>query len=515
MKELMLKINTRHPLNNAQGFTIVELLIVIVVIGILASITIVAFSGVQQKAGIALLKSDLSSASRQLEVAKVNNNDVYPSTTTAIKKADSTTYQYTYNSGTNYYCLTATSPNVQNDSYYIDSNTLIVQQGLCTGHVLPGAPVTGWKYVSAGSNAATCGIASNDKVYCWGFNYNGRFGNGTSTNSLLPTPTDSSGVLAGKVITGLELGPSSTCAYTSNQVFCWGGGSLGNGVAGSSLVPVATTMSGVLSGKTIQSVALSQNFACSIASDSKEYCWGGSNYKNFMTSTGSPSSSTVPVAWDISSVFGANPIQAVNAYANTKCVVVAGLAYCWGYASYGELGNGTTSMSTSVPQAVVTTGVLSGKTVTKISTGGSNTCAIASGAAYCWGYGRNDDLGDGLDTDSNVPVAVSTAGVLSGKTLTDISTGSNSTCALATDKKVYCWGNQAYGRLGNSYGATSGLPVAVTMPGLLATQLSSGDTHSCMLTTTNQIYCWGLNSSGQLGDGSSADRSAPVLVSLP
>jgi|ETNmetMinimDraft_21_1059911.scaffolds.fasta_scaffold01713_9 prepilin-type N-terminal cleavage/methylation domain-containing protein len=114
------------------GFTIVELLIVIVVIGILAAIVIVAFNGVQQNAATGVLKSDLRNAATELELAKVDNNDQYPDDEAGILASSGTTYMYTSNGSS--YCLTAFSNINSVASQYISSTTNQVTEGACEGH---------------------------------------------------------------------------------------------------------------------------------------------------------------------------------------------------------------------------------------------------------------------------------------------------------------------------------------------------------------------------------------------
>jgi alpha-tubulin suppressor-like RCC1 family protein len=104
--------------------------------------------------------------------------------------------------------------------------------------------------------------------------------------------------------------------------------------------------------------------------------------------------------------------------AQHTCVAASGKAYCWGYNSLGRLGDGTTTNS-SVPVAVNTSGVMAGKVVSSVTTGYRHTCAVASGQAFCWGYNSLGRLGDGTTTNSLVPVAVNISGVLAGKTVTD------------------------------------------------------------------------------------------------
>ena len=120
-------------------------------------------------------------------------------------------------------------------------------------------------------------------------------------------------------------------------------------------------------------------------------------------------------------------------------------AFAWGSNNYGPteggpIGNGTTTNS-DVPVAVDTSGALNGKTVTHISAGYQHTCAVTSdGGAYCWGWNSDGQLGNGSTTNSDVPSAVDTSGVLNGKTVTEISAGQYHTCAIASDGNAYCWG---------------------------------------------------------------------------
>ena len=115
-----------------------------------------------------------------------------------------------------------------------------------------------------------------------------------------------------------------------------------------------------------------------------------------------------------------------------SCAIEHGKAYCWGFSDNGGLGNGATTQS-AVPVAVSARGVLAGKTLTQIGTGIDDACALdAAGAAYCWGDNTFGQLGDGGTTDSGVPVAVSTSGVLAGKTLTQITISDEDACALDT-----------------------------------------------------------------------------------
>lgn len=119
----------------SSGFTIIELLVVIVIIGILATISIVSFNGIQQRAAATVLMSDLKNASAQLEIDKFSNNEQYPLISTALKASPGTTYQYTSN-GTSY-CLSATSDRGGVTPYHVASTNLSLTSGVCTGHTPP------------------------------------------------------------------------------------------------------------------------------------------------------------------------------------------------------------------------------------------------------------------------------------------------------------------------------------------------------------------------------------------
>jgi alpha-tubulin suppressor-like RCC1 family protein len=118
-----------------------------------------------------------------------------------------------------------------------------------------------------------------------------------------------------------------------------------------------------------------------------------------------------------------------------------GAASAWGYNGAGQLGNNTTTNS-SVPLAVHTSGIINGQPVTSISAGRFHTCAVAGGKAYCWGDNDNGQLGNNSTTDSLVPVAVDIAG-----TVTAISAGATHSCAVAGGT-AFCWGDNSYGGVG-------------------------------------------------------------------
>ena len=208
---------------------------------------------------------------------------------------------------------------------------------------------------------------------------------------------------------------------------------------------------------------------------------------------------------------------AISASGAHSCSLQNGQAYCWGDDGYGELGDGTTNSSAG-PVAVDTRGVLARKTLIQISTGTIHACAVdRAGAAYCWGGNASGQLGNPAAGDSAVPVAVATSGALAGQALAQISTNFFQTCAVSRAGAAYCWGGNPDGELGDGTTTDSNVPVAVDTSGVLAgktmTQISAGDDNTCAQDSAGADHCWGSNLSGELGDGLTiVQSSVPVAV---
>ncbi len=183
-----------------------------------------------------------------------------------------------------------------------------------------------------------------------------------------------------------------------------------------------------------------------------------------------------------------------------------GVVASWGNNGNGQLGNNST-VNSGVPVAVTATGALSGKTVIQVSGGQSHACALTSeGRVYCWGYNGYGQLGDGTTTQRNVPVAIDASGALAGKSVVQISSQYSSTCALTSEGKIYCWGMNSGGQLGNNTTTSSSTPVAVYTGGLLSgktvVRIGSGAGTGCAVTSDGGVYCWGNNANSEMGIGS-------------
>jgi hypothetical protein len=205
-----------------------------------------------------------------------------------------------------------------------------------------------------------------------------------------------------------------------------------------------------------------------------------------------------------------------NAASSGEVIIVAGGTHtcnltsgggvrCWGENIYGQLGDGTNDRS-SEPKDVV--GLDSG--ITSISLGYGHTCAITiNGEAKCWGKNDYGELGDGTTTRRSSPIDVVGLGI-GVRALTG---GAAHTCALTTGGGVKCWGYNGYGQLGDGTNTDRLTPVDVVGLPSGITAIAAGSQHTCALTDNGGILCWGLNSVGQLGNGTIINSSIPVNIS--
>lgn len=258
-------------------------------------------------------------------------------------------------------------------------------------------------------------------------------------------------------------------------------------------------------------------YTCGIGTDSNAYCWGANGSNQLGGGVSGTSYNPVAVARD-GVLFDKTIKSLAVGGTNHVCAIASdNKAYCWGAGTSGRLGSGSSS-SASTPVAVSTSGVLSGKTIKLLAAGNDSTCAVASdNLAYCWGLGTSGQLGNAGIVSSSSPVAVSTVGALSGKTIKSISVGGNFSCGIASDNLAYCWGDNTYGQLGDGTTTDASSPVAVSMSGVLAGKtiknIVAAGSHACAIASDSRVYCWGNNAFGRLGDGTSVSSSSvPVAV---
>ncbi len=193
-----------------------------------------------------------------------------------------------------------------------------------------------------------------------------------------------------------------------------------------------------------------------------------------------------------------------------RAAAAGGSLRAWGLNSFGQLGDGTTTNS----DTPVKVQLPAGTRVTSMRAGCGHTLALTTtGRVLAWGYNNDGELGDRTTTSSLTPVKV----VLpQGTRVKAIRAGCFHSLALTTKGHVLAWGFGGQGELGIGSTLSSPDPVRVTLPkGTKVRAISAGSGHSLAVTTTGRLYAWGSNGSGQLGDGTTIDRDTPVRVKLP
>ncbi len=194
--------------------------------------------------------------------------------------------------------------------------------------------------------------------------------------------------------------------------------------------------------------------------------------------------------------------------AHTCGIRASGRLYCWGSDNFGQLGNGVTTGLQSTPDEVAG----GGTDWASVSAGARHTCARkTTGRLYCWGDDNNDQLGNGAPTGNRVaPEEV--AG--SATNWASVSSGAGHTCARKTTGRLYCWGGDLNGQLGNGTAiGNRSIPVQVAGGATNWASVSAGARHTCALKTTRRLYCWGADNNGRLGNGNiSGDQPVPGEV---
>ncbi len=368
----------------------------------------------------------------------------------------------------------------------------------------------------------TCALSDDGSIRCWGANEFGQLGRGDaiSIGGMVGDLTSLAAVPLGARATAVVAGDQHTCALlVGGTVKCWGyasTGQLGYGASGhlgddpgeiAALAPV-----NLGAGRTARALAAGKDHTCAILDTGAVKCWGynatgqlGQDSNRQAIGDDNGEMGTLQAV----NLGSGRTARAITAGDGHTCVVLDTFAVkCWVGTTRVSSASAIATPWVTQPArwlALPTVALGAGRTARAITAGQSHTCAVLDdGAIACWGWGYYGQLGDESNADRSSPVRVILG---TGRTAVGVSAGSESTCALRSDRSVVCWGHDPWGQLGigsndGSVGDAAGemgnalVPVAFPT-GRYARAVTAGAEHACALLDDATLRCWGKNFDGQ------------------
>jgi alpha-tubulin suppressor-like RCC1 family protein len=338
-------------------------------------------------------------------------------------------------------------------------------------------------------------------LYAWGQNDYGQVGDGTVL-AIRPTRTAVSlpgGVSATLVASGAF---HSLAVGTDARLHAWGYnhfGQLGDGTNTDRAGAVAVDLP---AGIGVVALAAGAHHSLAAGSDGVLYAWGDNGLGQLGDGTTTPRSSPAAVALP----YGVSAVALAAGTSHSLAIGYDGVLYAWGVNTFGQLGDGTTS-ARATPAPVNLPG---GVTATAVAAGDHFSLTIGSdGLLYAWGWNGHGQLGTG-GGDSLLPTPVALPGGVSPVAL---AVGKHHALAAADDGRLYAWGENTFGQLGDASTTGRTVPVAVNLPlGVSATAIAAGAYHSLAWGSDGKLYAWGANNAGQLGLGATGAQATPAVV---
>jgi hypothetical protein len=335
-------------------------------------------------------------------------------------------------------------------------------------------------------------------AWTWGSNVSGQLGDGTTTNRSSPVSVvgidDWIQVSAG--------GSHSLGVRANGTAWAWGTGA-NNGRLGDGTTTFRSSPVSVVGGFAdwVQ-VSAGNEHSLGVRANGTAWAWGRNDYGQLGDNTATTRSSPVSVVGGFS-----DWVQVSAGFQHSLGVRANGTAWAWGMNFDRQLGDGTDEPSKISPASVV--GGFADWV--QLSAGSYHSIGVrANGTAWAWGYSYFGLLGDGTYDTSRKNSPVSVVGGFSD--WVQVSAGSLHSLGVRADGSAWAWGNNGNGRLGDNTITSRPSPVSVVGGFADWCQLSAGGLHSLGIRANGTVWTWGSNSSGQLGDGTTTNRSSPVSV---
>ena len=520
---------------NIKKFTLIELIIVIVVIGILAGMALPKFIGVERDAKVAAMDQDLDSLEKVVQLYESDNDGTEPfikdgsgnytkvlvtrqtlkDTLDAIGDDESSVYTLDMNS-LKPYLERLKYTNTTTDTYLYSTKTgvAINEQGKIdssgiTHHILNGISGTSTntnsslnkeiKLMKSSPSFFGSFIMSNDALYSAGYNSSGQLGNKTTTN--ISTFTNVS-LISGVKFHQIAAGSDHVIAIGSDDelyTLGWNGcGQLGDGTHNTSKIPLKIELA---SGIKPTQIAAGYNQSMAIGNDGELYTWGENSYGTLGDGTQIES----PRPKKITLASGIKPKQIACGDQYSMAIGDDGNLYIWGSNGHGELGDGTGTKSLLPKKLELAISVKP----TQIAAGQDSVLAMGDdNNLYTWGYNYHGEIGNGTTINKPTPTKVS---LPVGVKPTQITSGGWHSMVICDDNNLYTWGSDSYGQLGRNGDNT--IPQKVILPnGVKPKEIACGNDNSMVIGDDKNLYVWGHNSFGELGNGTNTDTSIPTKI---
>ncbi|HEU0033343.1 MAG TPA: hypothetical protein VFQ53_22080 [Kofleriaceae bacterium] len=332
----------------------------------------------------------------------------------------------------------------------------------------------------------TCVIV-NDAALCWGANDAGQLGDESTVDRTVPTPVH----LPAGIVTRISQGESHACAIVEGVLYCWG--------ATFDVKPAAFPLANAIG--PVAEVGCGRGLSCAIV-DARAQCWGINSAGQLGDGTQTDRATPAPIA-------DAIELATLSVGDDHACAQGPAIGpVCWGHNDDGALGFGA-----AVPDISSTPTFVVADVTAMPQIAGWHACGLATGNLLCWGRNTEGELGDGTLTSSALAVQVKGLANVEAFAVGGGPTDFDASCAIVGGL-VSCWGAGTQGRLGNGDVQSSPVPVPVTGLPAAARAVAIGYDHACALLVTNEIYCWGAGTRGQLGDGKQQSSLTPVRVAL-
>ena len=370
-----------------------------------------------------------------------------------------------------------------------------------------------YEYTIGAGYAHTLAIADEGSLWAWGGNEYGQLGDGTTDDKEEPVQIQIK-TKTGTKFTQVSVGSYHTMALDSEgSLWAWGWneyGQLGDGTTTDKKEPVQIQIK-TKPGTKFTQVAAGYAYSLAIDSEGNLWAWGWNKYGQL--GDGTTTDRKEPVQIQIKTKPGTTFAQVAAGGTHTLAIADDGSLWAWGSNEYGQLGDGTTTDRKEPVQIQIKT--KPGTTFAQVSVGGAHTLAIADdGNLWAWGWNEYGQLGDGTTNDKEEPVQIQIK-TKPKTTFAQVAAGSYHTLAIADDGSLWAWGSNDSGQLGDGTTTNKEEPVQIqikTKAGTTFAQVAAGIYHTVALDTEGNLWAWGFNEYGQLGDGTTEDKEAPVKV---